>query len=116
MAHVFDITIEASLKDSDLISRLGRFKEDVYRECRDSGATFSDISALNRTLAPFSVTVHSKRGLGRFNKALQKSQIIRALPGESFTPSPEFGREGLRRTRASRATGEASIERTTAGH
>ena len=39
MAHVFDITIEASLKDSDLINRLGRFTEDVYRECRDSGAT-----------------------------------------------------------------------------
>ena len=73
MAHVFDIGIQASLKDSDLIHRLGHFKEDVYRECRDSGATFSDLSALDHTLQPFSVTVHSKRGLGRFNKALQKA-------------------------------------------
>jgi hypothetical protein len=73
MAHVFEIKLEASLKDSDLIHRLGCFKEDVYRECRDSGATFSNVSALGRTLEPFSVTVHSKRGLGRFNKALQKS-------------------------------------------
>lgn len=73
MAHVFDFTIEASLKDSDLIHRIGHFKEDMYRECRDSDATFSDISALSRTLQPFSVTVHSKRGLGQFQKALKKS-------------------------------------------
>ena len=68
MPHVFDFTIDASLEESDLIHRIGHFKEDVYRECRDSDATFSDISALSRTLQPFSVTVHSKRGLGPFNK------------------------------------------------
>jgi hypothetical protein len=73
MAHVFDFTIEASLKESDLIHRIGEFKEDMYRECRDSGATFSDIAALSRTLQPFSVSVHSKRGLGRFSKALKKA-------------------------------------------
>jgi hypothetical protein len=73
MAHVFEFTIDASLKDSDLIHRLGHFKEDIYRECRDSEATFSDKSALSRTLQPFSVTVHSKRGLGPFTKALKKA-------------------------------------------
>ena len=73
MSHVFDFTIEASLKESDLIHRISHFKEDMYRECRDSDATFSDISALSRTLQPFSVTVHSKRGLGQFSKALQKA-------------------------------------------
>jgi hypothetical protein len=73
MPHVFDFNIEASLRESDLIHRIGHFKEDMYRECRDSGATFSDISALSRTLQPFSVTVHSKKGLGPFNKALKKA-------------------------------------------
>lgn len=73
MAHVFEFAIQASLKDSDLIHRVGHFKEDIYRECRDSGATFSDMSALSRTLEPFSVTVHSKRGLGPFTKALRKA-------------------------------------------
>ena len=73
MARNFDFTIEASLKDSDLIHRIGHFKEDMYRECRDGDATFSDISALSRTLQPFSVTVHSKRGLGPFTKALKKA-------------------------------------------
>lgn len=71
--HSFDIAIEASLKDSDLIHRIGHFKEDMYRECLHSDATFSDSSALNRTLAPFTITVHSKRGLGPFTKALKKS-------------------------------------------
>ncbi len=73
MAHVFDFTIEASLKDSDLIHRVGQFKEDIYRECRDSDASFSDISALSRTLQPFSITVHSKRGLGAFTKSLNRA-------------------------------------------
>ena len=73
MAHVFDFTIEASLQDSDLIHRIGNFKEDVYRECRDSDATFSDMSALDRTLQHFTVTVPSKRGLGQFTKALKKA-------------------------------------------
>jgi hypothetical protein len=73
MPHIFDITIEASLKDSDLIHRIGHFKEDMYRECLHSDATFSDTSALSRTLVPFSVTVRSKRGLGQFTKVLKKS-------------------------------------------
>jgi hypothetical protein len=71
--HAFDITVEASLKDSDLIHRIGQFKEDLYRECLHANATFSDIAALSRTLAPFTITVHSKSGLGPFTKALKKS-------------------------------------------
>lgn len=73
MPHIFDITIEASLKDSDLIHRIGHFKEDIYRECLHSDAIFSGPDALSRTLAPFSVNVGSKRGLGRFTKVLKKS-------------------------------------------
>lgn len=73
MAHNFDFTINASLTDSDLIHRIGHFKEDMYRECRDSNATFSDISALSRTLQSFTVSVQSKRGLDRFTKALKKA-------------------------------------------
>jgi hypothetical protein len=73
MPHVFDITIEASLKDSDLIHWIGHFKEDMYRECLHGDAAFSDTAALSRTLAPFTVTVHSKRGLGPFTKAMKKS-------------------------------------------
>lgn len=73
MGRNFDFTIEASLKDSDVIHRIGHFKEDIYRECQATDATFSDVAALSRTLAPFSVTVHSKRGLGPFTKALKKA-------------------------------------------
>lgn len=73
MAHVFEFTIDASLKNSDLIHRIGNFKEDVYRACRGPDATFSEISALSRTLQPFTVTVHSKQGLGPFTKAVKKA-------------------------------------------
>ena len=33
MAHIFDITVSASLADGDLITRILDFKEDLHREC-----------------------------------------------------------------------------------
>jgi hypothetical protein len=62
------------------------------------------------------VTLVSIRADGRTTvRILRSGRIIRARPGEYFTPTPEFGRHGLQLIRASRATGEVSIERTTAG-
>ena len=74
MPHVFDITVEASLKESDLISRLLRFKEDLHRECiRERYVTVSSGAAVDNALASVSFTVRSKRDLGRFTKLMKKS-------------------------------------------
>jgi hypothetical protein len=74
MPHVFDIIVEASLKESDLISRILRFKEDLHRECmRERYVTVSNAASVDRALAPVSFTVQSKRDLGRFRKLIKKS-------------------------------------------
>jgi hypothetical protein len=74
VAQTFDITVSASLTESDLISRILHFKEDLHRECiQGKYATISDSAAVDRALAPLSITVHSKRDLGRFTKLMNKS-------------------------------------------
>ncbi len=77
MAHIFDITVTASLEDSDLISRILDFKEDLHRECfRHDDVTVSDAAAVDYALAPVSFSVRSKGGLARFTKLVQKSLAL----------------------------------------
>jgi hypothetical protein len=74
MAYVFDITVTASLEDSDLISRVLDFKEDLHRECfRADDVSVSDPRAIDAALMPVSFSVRSKDGLARFSKLIKKS-------------------------------------------
>jgi hypothetical protein len=77
MAHVFDITVRATLEDGDLISRILDFKEDLHRECfRSDDVTVSDSSAVDSALKAVSFSVRSKAGLSRFTKLIQKSLAL----------------------------------------
>jgi len=77
MAHIFDITVTATLEDSDLIGRILDFKEDLHRECFRSGdIKVSDSSAVDSALMPVSFSVRSKAGLSRFTKLIQKSLAL----------------------------------------
>jgi hypothetical protein len=74
MAYTFDITVSASLEDSDLISRILHFKEDLHRECfRAEDVSVSDPKAVDSALMPLSFSVRSKAGLSRFTKLIKKS-------------------------------------------
>lgn len=74
MAYIFDITVSATLEDSDLIHRILNFKEDLHRECfRADDVTVSDPNAVDHALMPLSFSVHSKAGLARFTKLIKKS-------------------------------------------
>ena len=74
MPHLFDITITASLEDSDLINRVLDFKEDLHRECfRADDVSVSDSRAIDSALMPVSFSVRSKDGLARFSKLIKKS-------------------------------------------
>jgi len=74
MAYVFDITVDASLEDSDLISRILDFKEDLHRECfRSDYLTVSSDVAVDRALESVSFTVSSKGGLSKSTKLMKKS-------------------------------------------
>jgi hypothetical protein len=74
MAYIFDITVSASLEDSDLIHRILHFKEDLHRECfRSEDVSVSDPRAVDSALMPLSFSVHSKPGLSRFTKLIKQS-------------------------------------------
>lgn len=74
MAYVFDITVTASLENSDLISRILHFKEDLHRECfRGEDVSVLDEKAVDSALAPLSFSVRSKEGLARFTRLIKKS-------------------------------------------
>jgi hypothetical protein len=75
MAYIFDMTVSASLEDSELIARILDFKEDLQRECCFHGdeISASDTKALDSALMPVSLSVHSKAGLARFTKLIKKS-------------------------------------------
>ena len=74
MAHVFEVTVTASLEDSLLIHRVLNFKEDLHRECyRSQDVTVSDPAAIDKALMPVNFSVHSKAGLARFQKLIKKS-------------------------------------------
>jgi hypothetical protein len=74
MAYILDITVSASLADSDLISRILDFKEDLHRECfRGEDVSVSDPKAVDSALMPLSFSVSSKPGLSRFTKLIKKS-------------------------------------------
>ena len=77
MPYIFDITVSASLKDGDLISRILDFKEDLHRECfRAKYVTVSDAAAVDSALHPLSFCVRSKAGLAQFTKLIQKSLAL----------------------------------------
>ncbi len=77
MAYVFDITVSASLKDSDLITRILDFKEDLHRECfRRDDVSVSDPKAVDSALMPLSFSVNSKAGLAHFTKLIKKSLTL----------------------------------------
>jgi hypothetical protein len=77
MPYIVDITVSASLKDGDLISRILDFKEDLHRECfRAEYVTVSDPAAVDSALRPVSFSVRSKAGLAQFTKLIQKSQAL----------------------------------------
>ena len=74
MAYSFDITVSATLEDSDLIHRVLHFKEDLHRECyRDRDITVSDPRAVDVALMPVSFAVTSKAALVRFTQVIKKS-------------------------------------------
>lgn len=74
MAHVFDVTVTASLEDGDLVHRILNFKENLHRECyRNHDVTVLDPAAIDAALMPVSFSVHSKAGLARFQKLVKKA-------------------------------------------
>lgn len=74
MAFVFDITVSASLKDGDLITRILDFKEDLHCECfRRDDVSVSDPKAVDSALMPVSFSVNSKAGLAHLTKLIRKS-------------------------------------------
>ena len=74
MAYIFDITILASLEDSDLVSRILDFKEDLHRECFHTDyVSVSDPAAIDSALKPVSFSVRSKAGMVAFTKLIRKS-------------------------------------------
>jgi hypothetical protein len=77
MAYIFDIAISASLENSDLITRILHFKEDLHRECfRGDDISVSDPKAVDSALVPVSFSVHSKTGFARFKKLIKKSLAL----------------------------------------
>ena len=77
MAYVFEITVSASLEDSELTTRILDFKEDLHRECfRHDDVSVSDPAAVDSALKPVTFTVNSKGGLARFTKLIKKSLIL----------------------------------------
>jgi hypothetical protein len=74
MAYIFDITVSASLEDSDVIHRILHFKEDLHRECfRSEDVSVFDPRAVDSALMPLSFSVYSKPGLSRFTKLIKES-------------------------------------------
>ncbi|MCD6048691.1 MAG: hypothetical protein K0Q55_94 [Verrucomicrobia bacterium] len=75
MARTLTITVSASLEDSDLISRILHFKEDLHRMCFDSDGDISvaDPASIDSALLPVTFTIRSKPGLAQFTKLIGKS-------------------------------------------
>lgn len=77
MAYIFEITVSASLDESDILSRILDFKEDLHRECfRSESVSVSDPAAIDSALMPVNFSVHSKAELARFQKLIQKSLAL----------------------------------------
>jgi len=75
MARTFVITVSASLEDSDLISRILHFKEDLHRACfhSEGDISVSDPVAVDSALLPVTFSIRSKPGFARFTKLIEKS-------------------------------------------
>lgn len=62
MAHTIRFTINASLEDSRLVSRILDFKEDIFRELfRKNLGTVVDPESIDRALAPVTIIIPRKR-------------------------------------------------------
>lgn len=75
MARTLTITVSASLGDSELISHILHFKEDLHRTSLHSEGdiSISDPAAVDSALLPLTFTVRSKPGFARFTKLIEKS-------------------------------------------
>ncbi|MGV3755297.1 MAG: hypothetical protein ACO1QS_07940 [Verrucomicrobiota bacterium] len=75
MARTLTITVSASLEDSDLISRILHFKEDLHRASLHSEGdiSLSDPAAVDSALLPVTFTIRSKPGYTQFTKLIEKS-------------------------------------------
>lgn len=62
MAHTIHITVNASLKDSDLIFRILNFKEDMHRELlQGKFGVVAEPKSMDNALAPVTITIPRKR-------------------------------------------------------
>ncbi len=72
MARTLTITVSASLEDSELISHILHFKEDLHRACK-GGISLSDPAAVDSALLPMTFTIRSKPSFAQFTKLIEKS-------------------------------------------
>ena len=62
MAHTIQMTVTASLRDDDLLTRILDFKEDVNKELiQGRYGTVENPAVMSRALAPVTITIPRKR-------------------------------------------------------
>ena len=62
MAHTIQMTVNASLKEADLIFRILNFKEDIHRELlQGEYGTVAEPASMDKALAPVTITIPRKR-------------------------------------------------------
>ena len=68
------MAVNAKLSESDLIFRILNFKEDIHRELLlGNYGTVVDATAMDRALAPVTITVPRKRHYGHISRVMAEA-------------------------------------------